>query len=66
MKLKRNDGTIFELVSIEPMSKIDITILLNRIDKDGKKHKVSYTYYYWEDVLNLLNSFKEDFDDNFS
>ena len=66
MKLKRNDGTIFKFVSIEPMSKIDITIVLDRIDKDGKKHRVSYTYYYWEDVLNLLNSFKEEFHDNLS
>lgn len=60
--IHKSDGVLYEFEGIDCITstdKIDITIRLKVIMKDGKKAKRSYTYYYFEDLKEFLDKFEE-------
>lgn len=63
MKLiRKSDGREYTFKGVENSDDLGYTLVLEaKISDKGrvKKVKRSYTYYYWEDILNAMNNYEE-------
>ena len=63
MKLyRKSDGREYTFKGVENSGDLGFTLLLEtKIEVHGKSKKVkrSYTYYYWEDILDAMSKYEE-------
>jgi len=64
MRLKRkSDGRIYNFKGVENSGDLGYTLHLETLiranNKQLKKKKLSYTYYYWQDIIDAMNCYEE-------
>lgn len=64
MRLKRkSDGRIYNFKGVENSEDLGFTLHLETLirvkNNQLKKKKISYTYYYWQDILDAMSRYEE-------